>query len=89
VDVKERWRVDAPDVPWAVALAREGGAVAFGSWDKKLHLLDGAGKELFAFPTEDFVKGVAVAQGGATVVAGSYDKYLYTLGKDGKMLWRY
>ncbi len=89
MELKERWRVASPDVPWAVALARDGAALAYGAWDKKLHLLDAAGKELFAFPTEDFVKGVAVSQGGATVVAGSYDKYLYTIAKDGKMLWRY
>ncbi len=79
----------APDVPWSVALARDGTGLAYGSWDKKLHFLDQAGKELFAFPTEDLVKGVAVATAGATVVAGSYDRYLYALSKDGKMLWRY
>ena len=82
MDVKERWRIPAAEVPWSVSVARDGSAVAFGSWDKKLHVLDAAGQEVFAYATEDFVKGVAVGPGATIVVAGSFDKYLYALTKD-------
>ena len=34
MDVKERWRIPAAEVPWSVSVARDGSAVAFGSWDK-------------------------------------------------------
>jgi hypothetical protein len=69
-----------------IACSEDCSRIVIGSQDKSILLLDGSGKTLWEYSTDQWVNGVGISDDAKIIAGGTLDRMLFVLNQDGKLI---
>jgi len=69
-----------------IACSEDCSRIVIGSQDRNILLIDGNGKTLWKYSTDQWVNGVDISDDGSVIAGGTVDKMLFVLNGDGTVI---